>query len=202
MKKRFLLSCLIAFSSITAFAQMPNFTLGLKGGLNVSKLNADFADEENRLGYQIGAWARLGGAGLYVQPEAYLGSKGSKFIRFTQDNNNEVEADGKVKFTTLDIPLLFGTKIGPQNFNIRFMAGPVISFVVDEETTFESAYNQATDFGNYKNQTWAGQAGAGIDIGNLSIDARYEAGLSNISRSDRYDQKQNLWHLSLGYKIL
>jgi hypothetical protein len=202
MKKTILLSCLIAFSSIAAFAQMPNFTLGIKGGMNVSKLSSDFTDEENRLGYQVGAWARLGGAGIYVQPEAYLGSKGSKFISFRQDNANEVEAEGKVKFTTLDIPLLLGTKIGPKNFNIRFMAGPVISFVVNEETTFESAYNQATDFGNYKNQTWGGQAGAGIDIGNLSIDARYEAGLSNISRSDRYDQKQNLWHLSLGYKIL
>lgn len=199
MKKTILLSCLIAFTSITAFAQLPNFTLGLKGGVNVSKLNSNFLQEENRLGYQVGAWARIGGLGLYVQPEAYLGSKGSDF-RFVQ-SGNQVETEGEVKFTTLDIPLLLGTKIGPQNFNLRFMAGPVISFIVDEETTFQSASQQATDFSNYKNQAWAAQAGAGIDFGNLSIDARYEAGLSNLSRNDQFEQKQNLWHISLGYKI-
>lgn len=201
MKKTILLSWLIVSSTLVTFAQLPSFNLGIKGGINVSKLNADFAEEENRLGYQVGAWARFGGVGLYVQPEAYLGSKGSKFIRVTQDNNNEVEADGKVNFTTLDIPLLLGTKIGPKNFNIRFMAGPVVSFVVDKETTFSSAYQQATDFDDYKDQTWGGQVGAGVDLGNLSIDARYEAGLSNISSSDKYDQRQNLWHLSLGYKL-
>lgn len=201
MKKTILLSCLFVATTVAAFAQLPSFTFGIKGGLNVSKLSADFAEEENRLGYQVGAFARLGGLGLYVQPEAYLGSKGSKFIQVTQDNNNTVEANGKVNFTTLDIPVLLGTRIGPKNFNIRFMGGPVVSFVVNKETTFNSAYNQATDFQNYKDQTWGAQLGAGVDVGNLTIDARYEAGLSNISRSDKYDQKQNLWHLSLGYKL-
>ncbi len=196
MKRTILLSCLIAFTSITAFAQLPNFTLGIKGGINVSKLNSDFLQEENRLGYQVGAWARLGGMGLYLQPEAYLGSKGSDF-KFSQEGN-EVATDGKVKFTTLDVPLLLGTKIGPQNFNVRFMAGPVISFIIDDKSTFQNVTQQ---FNDYKNQTWAAQAGAGIDFGNLSIDARYEAGLSNISKNDQFDQKQNLWHISLGYKI-
>lgn len=200
MKRTVLLSCLMVFTAITAFAQLPSFNLGLKGGINVSKLNSNFLNEENRLGYQVGAWARIGGLGLYVQPEAYLGTKGSDF-RILQ-NNNQVETEGEVKFTTLDVPVLLGTKIGPQNFNIRFMAGPVISFIVDDKTTFQSASAQVTDFNNYKNQTWAAQAGAGIDFGNLSIDARYEAGLSNISRNDQFDQKQNLWHISLGYKIL
>ncbi|HEY0896930.1 MAG TPA: porin family protein [Sphingobacteriaceae bacterium] len=199
MKRTILLSCLIAFTSITAFAQLPNFTLGIKGGVNVSKLNSNFLQEENRLGYQVGAWARLGGMGLYLQPEAYLGSKGSDF-KFTQ-SGNEVATEGEVKFTTLDVPLLLGTKIGPSNFNIRFMAGPVISFIVNDKSTFQNVTAQFEDFDNYKNQTWAAQAGAGIDFGNLSIDARYEAGLSNISKNDQFDQKQNLWHISLGYKL-
>jgi hypothetical protein len=46
------------------------------------------------------------------------------------------------------------------------------------------------------------QAGAGIDLGNISFDARYEAGLSNISQSEKYNQQQRLFHLSLGFKIL
>jgi hypothetical protein len=185
-----------------ATSKAQTFNLGVKAGVNLAKLNSDFASEENRLGYQIGAWARIGGASFYVQPEAYIGSKGNKFISFQQDNGNEVSAEGKVKFTTLDVPVLLGTKFGAKNLNFRLMAGPVISFILDENSTFSSAYQQATDFDNYKNQALGLQAGAGVDVGSISVDLRYEAGLSNISKSEKYSQKPNLFQLSLGFKIL
>ncbi|QDW27485.1 porin family protein [Pedobacter sp. KBS0701] len=185
-----------------ATSKAQTFNLGVKAGVNLAKLNADFASEENRLGYQIGAWARIGGASFYVQPEAYIGSKGNKFISIQQDNGNEVSAEGKVKFTTLDVPVLFGTKFGAKNLNFRLMAGPVISFILDENSTFSSAYQQATDFSNYKNQALGAQFGAGVDVGSISVDLRYEAGLSNISKSEKYSQKPNLFQLSLGFKIL
>ncbi|GAA4211512.1 hypothetical protein GCM10022289_40750 [Pedobacter jeongneungensis] len=185
-----------------ATSKAQTFNLGVKAGVNLAKLNADFASEENRLGYQIGAWARIGGASFYVQPEAYIGSKGNKFISIQQDNGNEVSAEGKVKFTTLDVPVLFGTKFGAKNLNFRVMAGPVISFILDENSTFSSAYQQATDFSNYKNQALGAQFGAGVDVGSISVDLRYEAGLSNISKSEKYSQKPNLFQLSLGFKIL
>ncbi|RQO78483.1 PorT family protein [Pedobacter sp. KBW01] len=184
-----------------AAAKAQTFNLGVKAGVNLAKLNSDFASQENRLGYQIGAWARIGGASFYVQPEAYIGSKGNKFISF-KDNGTEVAAEGKVKFTTLDVPVLLGTKFGAKNLNFRLMAGPVISFILDENSTFSSAYQQATDFGNYKNQALGLQAGAGVDVGSISVDLRYEAGLSNISKSEKYSQKPNLFQLSLGFKIL
>lgn len=82
------------------------------------------------------------------------------------------------------------------------MAGPVISFILDENSSFSSAYQQATDFDNYKNQALGLQAGAGVDVGAISVDLRYEAGLSNISKSEKYSQKPNLFQLSLGFKIL
>lgn len=185
-----------------ATSQAQTFNLGLKAGVNLAKLNADFASEENRLGYQIGAWARVGGASFYVQPEAYIGSKGNKFVSFKNNNNTEIEAEGKVRFTTLDVPVLLGTKFGAKNLNFRLMAGPVISFVLDENSSFSSAYDQATDFDNYKNQAIGIQTGAGVDVGAISVDLRYEAGLSNISKSDKYSQKPNLFQLSLGFKIL
>ena len=185
-----------------ATSKAQTFNLGVKAGVNLAKLNADFASEENRLGYQIGAWARIGGASFYVQPEAYIGSKGNKFISIQQDNGNEVSAEGKVKFTTFDVPVLFGTKFGAKNLNFRVMAGPVVSFILDENSTFSSAYQQATDFSNYKNQALGAQFGAGVDVGSISVDLRYEAGLSNISKSEKYTQKPNLFQLSLGFKIL
>lgn len=85
MKKFILPIVLLTLGWATAQAQ--TFNLGVKAGVNLAKLNADFASEENRLGYQVGAWARIGGASFYVQPEAYIGSKGNKFISFTNNNN-------------------------------------------------------------------------------------------------------------------
>lgn len=197
MKKLLLLSFLIAISA-TTFAQLPSFNLGVKAGMNVSSLKADnVLGEENRLGYQIGAWARVGGMGLYVQPEAYLASKGGKFhIPLISGNSSD---DAKVKFTTLDVPVLVGYKFGTNRLNVRMMAGPMISFVLDKSV--KGNFQQVTDISNYKNQTWAAQMGAGVDLGPLSVDLRYEAGLSNTNNSDQYSQKQRLWHLSLGYKI-
>ena len=204
MKKIILISCIVIAASVTAMAQLPNFAFGIKGGANFSKLKTvdDLTDENSIVGYHVGIFTRLGAAGLYLQPELYLGSKGNNFIKIEDTSGNEVQASGKVRFTTLDLPLLIGTKIGLSKLNLRFMAGPVASFVINENTTFDSAYQNIRDFGNYKKQNWAYQAGAGVDVGNLTVDLRYEGGLSNVSRSNEYNQKQNLVHLSLGIKLL
>lgn len=193
--KRIALSGLLLLASVTTFAQ---FTLGLKTGINLATLKGDVGDESNRLGYQAGAWARVGGAGFYVQPEVYLGSKGGEFGSINQDGTT-YEGEGKVNFTTLDIPVLLGNKFGFDKLNFRIMAGPVISFVLDKSA--KENFEVATNFNNYKDQTIGLQTGAGVDLGNISVDLRYEKGLSNINKSGQYDQKQNLWHLSLGYKL-
>lgn len=204
MKKIILISCIVIATSVTAMAQLPNFAFGIKGGANFSKLKTvnDLTDENSIVGYHVGIFTRLGAAGLYLQPELYLGSKGNNFIKIKDTRGNEVLASGKVRFTTLDLPLLIGTKIGPGKLNLRFMGGPVASFVINENSTFDSAYQNISDFDNYKKQNWAYQAGAGVDVGNLTVDLRYEGGLSNVSRSSEYNQKQNLFHLSLGLKLL
>ena len=201
MKKTLLIAAFLMIGATAAMAQLPSFTLGLKGGVNYSELTSkeDLTDVNSILGYQFGVWTRLGGAGIYLQPEVYLGSKGGENPIVFDSNGTESEVNGKVKFTTLDVPVLLGTKFGPSKLNFRLMAGPVISFIVNEETTPDEAYESIQD---YKNQALGLQAGAGVDLGSLSVDLRYEAGLTNMSKSEKYDQKQNLFHLSLGFKLL
>lgn len=204
MKKIILSVSILLISGMGAMAQLPSFSFGIKGGVNYSTLKTknDLTDQNSISGYQAGIFSRIGAAGLYFQPELYLGSKGNKFVRIEDNAGTEIAAKGKVKFTTLDLPLLLGTKIGPNKLNLRFMAGPVVSFILDENTSFDAAYNSVTDFGNYKKQTLGLQAGTGVDLGNFTLDLRYEAGLSNVSQSEKYSQKQNLVHLSLGIKLL
>lgn len=200
MKKLILIAGLLITTSVTALAQLPSFTGGLKAGANYSELKSDedLADANSILGYQFGVWTRLGGGGVYLQPELYLGSKGGENPVVIDANGLETEVNGEVKFTTLDLPILIGTKFGPNKLNFRLMAGPVISFMVDQSTTTDEAVQSIRD---YKDQAFGLQAGAGVDVGNLTVDLRYEAGLSNVSKSDKYDQKQNLFHLSLGLKL-
>lgn len=202
MKKIILFTCLLGITAITAMAQTPKFTFGIKGGVNYSNLKTkdDLTGEKNIMGYQAGIFSRVGGAGLYFQPELYLGTKGNEFTSLVM-NSAMINVKGKIKFTTLDLPLLVGTKIGSNKLNLRFMGGPILSFIIDENNTLGSAYNSVIDFGNYKKQRLGFQAGSGIDLGNLTFDVRYEAGLSNASQSEKYSQQQNLVHLSLGFKL-
>lgn len=192
MKKYLLSAALLIGLSISAKAQ---FSLGVKGGVNFSKITTDNLKESTVAGYQVGAFARVG-TGLYVQPELYLSSKGGKFT----SNNNGTNYSGDVKFTTLNVPLLLGTAIGDDDFNFRIMGGPVYSYIMDESKNFSSNFNNAySDFGNYNKSTLGYQVGAGVDIGAITADLRYEGGLTKLN--ENYGQRQNLWALSIGFKF-
>lgn len=192
MKKLLIITCLVLLSSFGAFAQ---FNLGLKAGLNYTTIkaqNQEF-DENGVLGYQAGVWARIGKS-FYLQPEIYLGTKGST-LEFTSGGNT---VDVKQKFTTLDVPLLLGTKFGTDKLNFRIMAGPAFQFNLDESN---NAFSQAVDpnFYKYRDYVTNAQIGAGVDLGDLSVDLRYETSLQDINKNN--GQKQNLLHLSVGFKL-
>ena len=194
MKKHFLcIAILIIAASVGAKAQ----SLGVKAGVNFSKINTNNVSESSVTGYQAGLFARFG-TSLYLQPELYLGSSGGKFG--FQNNNNTVTTNGKVTFTTLNVPLLIGKGFGGDNLNFRVMAGPVYSYVLNKSQNFSDnvsgAYN---DFGNYRKSTLGYQAGAGVDIGHITADLRYEGGLTKINPS--YGQRQNIWAISVGFKF-
>lgn len=197
--KKYFFTLLIAALSFSAKAQ---FSIGIKGGANFSKLSVDHGqiDASAIPGYQVGLWARIG-KGFYVQPEVYLGSSGSNFdFKYNQDNQTVTES-GKVHFTTLNVPLLFGQSFGFSKLNFRLMAGPMYSYVLDnDENLSQNVKNAYQDFGSYRNSTLGYQAGAGIDILKFSVDLRYEGGITEINPA--YGQRQNVWHLSLGYKFL
>ena len=108
--------------------------------------------------------------------------------------------NGDIKFTTLNVPLLLGKSFGSEDLNFRLMVGPVYSYIMDQDKNFSANFGGAyADFGNYKNSTLGYQAGAGVDIGPVTADVRYEGGLTEINKS--YGQKQNLWAVSVGFKF-
>ncbi len=193
MKKYLLSAATLLIISLGAHAQSSTF--GIKGGINFSKINNDNLSESTVTGYQAGLFARFGSS-FYVQPEVYVASSGGK----VNGNVGTAAYNGDIKFTTLNVPLLLGKSFGSNSLNFRLMVGPVYSYIMDQDKNFSANFSGAyADFGNYKNSTLGYQAGAGVDIGPITADVRYEGGLTEINKN--YGQKQNLWSVSVGFKF-
>lgn len=194
--KKITLSLLLLCSSFFAFSQVvPSFQLGLKGGLNLSKFNtSNTFSSDNRAGYYVGLWTRIGAAGLHLQPELYLSGKNATL-------SNDAGQENKVNFTSLDVPVLVGTKFGAAGVGLRLNTGPVVSFMLNEEQSFSDAASAAFN-GKFKDQTFAWQFGAGLDLGSLGVDLRYELGLSKVNSTGYSSStKLNLFTLGLAYKL-
>lgn len=195
MKKLLLSIALLVMISLGAKAQ---FILGVKGGANFSKINTSNLNESSLAGYQAGIFMRAG-SNVFFQPEVYVSSTGGKFDFNT--NNNTVTEEGKVRFTNLNVPLLVGKAFGPKNLNFRVLGGLVYTAILNKDESFsQNITNAYQDFGHYHNSTLGFQAGVGVDIGAITVDGRYEGGLTKIS--DNYGQRQNLWSISVGFKVL
>lgn len=204
--KKIIFSLSFLFISSLAFSQLG---LGIKGAFTMSQLSTDVNDYTKAMksGYQLGAFVRIGDK-LHLQPEAYFTAK-----------SGELEyASGAVKqsftFNTIDVPVLIGYKIlDPPGLNVRLQAGPVASIVANKKISVttggieQEATDEEKDY--FKNMNWGLQFGAGVDVLFLTIDVRYELGLSNMydKPSDALDAapgefKNNLFFISLGWKIL
>lgn len=196
MKKILLIFTVVTLTANMASAQLlPSFQFGLKGGMNFASLSSSTAatfSSSNQSGYLGGLWMRFGALGFNFQPEIYATSKKVDFM------NNGGET--KQSFTSIDVPLLIGGKVGAFGIGGRFYAGPVVSFAVNKDQSFIDATQKAGTL-NYHDQNYAVQAGVGLDIKKFSIDLRYEAGL-NKQDLDGYPTRINLFTLSIAYSLL
>jgi len=164
--KRIFLSALFLIMTIAVFAQ-PSFDLGLKGGINVSKMSLELDDynSESILKAHLGAFGRIGFNRLYVQPEVYFSKKGGEI------DSNPLYMATSFNYDNVDVPLLLGLEIIKGNaFNLRLMGGPVFSFVtksaVDGDSEFDPDY--------FKDNYIGIQYGLGVDVLMFTIDARME----------------------------
>jgi len=161
MKKILPALLLICGSVATAQAQLlPGFEVGLKGGLNFSKLKSDgkYFNSDTKAGYQAGLYGRVGVLGFHIQPEVYLTGKNTKVTN--QDGQST-----DVKFTTVDIPVLLGKRFGLGPIGARIQTGPIFSFKVDDKQDSPIA-NLNPDSYKKNGTAWAfgvGAACAGAD---------------------------------------
>tara|TARA_R110000868_G_scaffold21640_3_gene89706 strand:+ start:9401 stop:9991 length:591 start_codon:yes stop_codon:yes gene_type:complete len=195
--KKTILTAILALISGIAFAQN-DAGFGIKGGLNYGA-NGDYFDSaeqayknpDGNVGYHLGVFGKLGDK-IYFRPELVYTKTKSDY------ENNSLD------MSKLDAPLLVGFNvIGPLNV----FAGPALQYILDTD------YSGVT-FGDVKNEFSVGlNIGAGVNIGNLGIDLRYERGFSENEVTvidanggsgligDRVDTRPDQLILSLSLKL-
>lgn len=172
-------------SSVFSQAQ---FSLGIKGGLNFANIDASSLGEtyENRTGYNFGAFGLFKFTKIGIQPELLFSQQGTK-----------VKLDGsdfESNFSYINIPIVLKLyTIG----GLNLQAGPQFGFL-------SSADWDGADVKDFlKGSDFSLALGVGWDLPfGLTIDARYNLGLSDINDSPAYDEiKNKVWQVSLGYKL-
>lgn len=194
MKRNIITVFLVVLS--TSLMAQPTFNLGLKAGLNNSKVTFDVKemDAESITKYHIGAFTRLGFNRVYLQPEAYYSAKGGEWEGTLLDQLSTFD------YGTLDIPLLLGLKVlDGENANLRIMAGPVFSILTHKKISGDDLL----DTRYYKDNYLAFQYGLGIDLWSFFLDLKMENSTSDIyQQSDpNLDGKNKTFMISVGYKI-
>ena len=219
---------LILFFALLPSVGFAQLSFGLKIGANFSRLNTlqaktprltgpggipvlsggqvvyDFFQDNSSTttGIVGGAYVRFGRK-IFIQPELLISAKGGSFDIVksglaTQKIN--------VRLTTLDVPVLIGFQLGP----LRLNAGPMASLTIGTNQSLKDALNQYTTQpvrDTFKQAVFGYQAGVGISLLGIQLDARYEGNLSDLSQvgittpgnDARFTTKTTLWQLTAGY---
>ena len=216
MKKTLLTFVLLTFV-VTTFAQLPfTFDLGIKGGINSSVISTanmgsvgsyTFSNFKNdaKSGFQIGAFARLGGKKVYLQPELLYVRKNGE-VQFSYLNSTYYQ---KVSVNSVQIPILLGMKIiNLKLASLRVFTGPAMSIAMSNSNVSAAINGLINDPNSIKNNIWDWHLGLGVDVGPLTLDVRKEWGITNVSDGNfsssniGFTNKANYLTFSIGFKFI
>lgn len=190
LKKVTLVSILLI---ITSLAQsQPILNLGLKGGINNSKMDFNLKNysSESIVKGHFGMFARAGLGRVFIQPEAYFSAKGGDL------SSNIYQTVTSFDFKTFDLPVLLGVKIiKGESIHLHALAGPVFSFL-----TSKSARGEFTR--QYFEDNYVGiQYGLGLDFWFLTLSGRMEHAMGDIYDHPSFSGNNHSFMVSLGIKM-
>lgn len=191
------LSALLALVFFTQ-AAIAQFHLGIKGGVNITKVQGVAFRDEFRYGYHLGGFAEIGlGGRLGIQPEVlfnqYQTRVDSSFKNVYQNSTN-ISNYQDVKLNYLSIPLLLNYKLGSL---LSLQLGPQYGILIDQSKNLLQNGKQA-----FKNGDFSMVGGAQIHISKIRLQGRYFVGLNNISDISSENKWNNQgFQLSLGLAL-
>ncbi len=194
--KRFVIIIASVCLSMTSFAQI-DFKLGVKGGLNMSKINGGSPVPSSLIEYKsltsghFGVLARLKLLGMVaVQPEVLYSMQGTtKEITILGITTTK---DVKTDYVQVPVMIKYYPLLG---FNLQ--AGPQVGFL----TKAQDGDDDVKD--DYNSTYYAVNMGLGWDLPfGLGVDARYSMGVSDVVKDfkgDKKDNRMNMFTVALSY---
>ncbi|MEO6314086.1 MAG: porin family protein [Chitinophagaceae bacterium] len=183
--------------SIAGMAQgrVPFFQLGIKGGVNFTKIEGkSFADEFD-YGYQAGAFATIKISDhVQIQPEVLFNQFNTKADTAFGSVFNVKNLKG-VKLNYVSVPLLLN--LTPAKF-ISFQVGPQFGILLDKH---KNLFENGKDAFSGGDLSMVG--GVQLNLGGIRLSGRYVVGLSNINDATNSDKwKKQGFQLSAGFRII
>ncbi len=187
-------------------AKAQDIKIGPRIGLTLSNVKFEksmqsrFESFRTKVGFQAGAFARVGIAGFYLQPELLFSTSGGEIAVLDVDGGYVVDQPYYVvdlSFQNLSVPVLFGKKFAKI---ARVNVGPTFNYLLKAE---DSRNGDVKD--DYSSATVGFQVGAGVDLGPLILDIKYDSSLSKLGDTVddiNVDQRQSMWILALGFSFL
>jgi hypothetical protein len=192
MKTTILLIAIFLFTGASAFSQ--SFSIGIKGGANLGKIEGQSFKDEFSLGYHAGAFATIGFSKKFaIQPE----------VLFNQINNDtttnfsdvfKVKNVGSIQLKYLSIPLLLNYNIDKI---IAIQAGPQFSILMNENDNLLKNGENAFKSGEFS-------IVGGIQLKLLKFRAygRYIGGLTDINHiTSNGTWKASAFQLGVGFAL-
>lgn len=188
MKKLRNLSLLVCAVAISTFslteAQAQYARAGIKGGLNLSNLYVDQADDdEARVGWHAGFYGQLFASEAFaIQPEVNFSTKGTGVTRIDQ---NSARYESKFNLSYIDIPVLAVFKLGEV---AEIHAGAYWAYLLGAEIRNNdrdpSNEFDTIDRDNFEDWDYGLVGGIGFNLGeSVQLGARYNYGLNEIADS-------------------
>ncbi len=167
-----------------------NTEAGIKGGLNLSWLTVDNADDNNIIpGFHVGVWGRwMANEKFGIQPEVLYSGKGMKAV-YNKDFLGFDVADGttKLNLNYIDIPVYL-TYFLSEDFNFHF--GPYIGILMNAHIDTDAQIlefinvNNSDDIDRSKFNTldYGVSGGLGFNLDPLVLGFNWGIGLHQVAQ--------------------
>jgi hypothetical protein len=185
---------------LTFFAFCPAFVFGQirfnpQAGAAFSVVNKTFnlSEINGRAGFTAGFDLRFGEK-FFFKPGLYYVQYSNRYRRYETESFEVIAVDENLKRQGLRLPVHIGFDfVEDERLGIRVFGGPNGTFFFSADDP-EEVVNEF----DYKNVVWGLSAGAGVDVGILTIDLEYEFGLSDMLDSDIQTAKNNALFIRAG----
>ena len=183
---------------LLAQASFAQFHFGIKGGVNITKVDGKSFRDEFKYGYHLGGFAEIGlGKKLSIQPEVLFNQYQTR-VDSSFKNIYEHAADFSqykdVKLNYLSIPIILSYKLG--SF-MSLQAGPQFGVLISQDKNLMENGQEA-----FKNGDFSMVFGPQIHFSKIRLTGRYVIGLHNVSDiGDQNKWKNQGFQVSLGLAL-